>query len=106
MIFSSIGAIDSPSPVTSVVMPWVILDAARPSTRTLYSDCPSRSMNPGATTRPDASIVRLAAAHADVGREPGSAGPVHDSRVGEQDVVRSRFPRRRSGGAETERETE
>jgi hypothetical protein len=64
MIFSSIGAIDSPSPVTSVVMPWVIFEAARPSTRTLYSDCPSRSMNPGATTRPDVSIVRLAGAPA------------------------------------------
>ena len=44
------GAIELPSPVTSVVMPWVILLAARLSTRTLYSDCPIMSMKPGATT--------------------------------------------------------
>jgi hypothetical protein len=37
---------------------------------TLYSDCPSRSMNPGATTRPDASIVRVAGADA---RRPTAA---------------------------------
>ena len=55
------GAIEEPSPVTSVVMPWVILDAARLSTSTLYSDWPSRSMKPGVRTRPFASIVRLAA---------------------------------------------
>src|SRR5204863_3075050 len=38
--------------------PWVILLAARLSTRTLYSDWPSMSMKPGATTRREASIRR------------------------------------------------
>jgi hypothetical protein len=57
-----IGAIEAPSPVTSVVIPWVIFDAARPSTSTLYSDWPSRSMKPGAITRPVASTTRFALA--------------------------------------------
>ena len=52
---------EEPSPVTSVVMPCVIFEAARLSTSTLYSDWPRRSMNPGVTTRPVASIVRVAA---------------------------------------------
>jgi hypothetical protein len=56
------GAIDVPSPVTSVVTPWRILLAARPSTRWLNSDWPRRSMNPGATTRLVASIVVAAVA--------------------------------------------
>ncbi len=38
-----------PSPVSSVVIPWETLLAARLSTRTLYSDWPSMSMKPGAT---------------------------------------------------------
>ena len=50
------GAIDVPSPVTSVVTPCMILLAARLSTRTLNSDWPSMSMKPGATTSPDASM--------------------------------------------------
>src|SRR5207249_6240130 len=54
------GAMELPSPVSSVVIPCVILLAARGSTSTLYSDCPSMSMNPGATTRPAASMRRLA----------------------------------------------
>ena len=54
------GAIDEPSPVTSVVTPWVILLAARSSTRTLNSDWPSMSMKPGDTTRLRASIVDFA----------------------------------------------
>jgi hypothetical protein len=54
------GAIEPPSPVISVVTPCVILLAARGSTRTLNSDCPSMSMKPGATTRFDASIVVVA----------------------------------------------
>src|SRR6266542_3389195 len=61
MTFSSSGAIDSPSPVTSVVMPWKIFDAARGSTRTLYSDCPSRSMNPGNAGRAIDLLVELVA---------------------------------------------
>ena len=59
-IWSFTGAIDTPSPVISVVMPWVILLAARLSTSTLNSDWPSRSMKPGATTCPAASM-RVAA---------------------------------------------
>ena len=88
---SFIGAIDVPSPVTSVVTPCMILLAARLSTRTLNSDWPSRSMNPGATTSPAASMRVFAvapceiadrhdpiAADADVGGEPGRAGAVDD----------------------------
>src|SRR5579862_858130 len=41
-----------PSPVISVVTPWVILLAARLSTSTLNSDWPCTSINPGATTSP------------------------------------------------------
>src|SRR5262245_12780960 len=51
-----------PSPVISVVMPCVILLAARLSTSTLYSDWPSMSMKPGAITSFDASMRRLAVA--------------------------------------------
>jgi hypothetical protein len=54
------GAIEEPSPVTSVVTPWRTLLAARLSTSTLNSDWPRRSMNPGATTRLVASIVLAA----------------------------------------------
>src|SRR5271169_267291 len=61
---------DSPSPVTSDVIPCVILDAARRSTRALYSDWPRRSMNPGATTRPVASIRRRARAIRSGARSP------------------------------------
>ncbi len=50
------GAIDEPSPVTSVVTPCMILLAARLSTSTLNSDWPSMSMKPGETTRLVASI--------------------------------------------------
>src|SRR5438445_3983627 len=55
------GAMAPPSPVISVVMPWVILLAARPSTSTLYSDWPSMSMKPGAITSFEASMRRRAA---------------------------------------------
>ncbi len=41
-------------------MPCVILLAARESTSTLYSDCPSMSMKPGATTSRLASMRRFA----------------------------------------------
>ena len=56
------GAIEDPSPVISVVMPWKILEGRCGLTRIVISDCPSMSMNPGATTMPRASIVRLAGA--------------------------------------------
>ena len=62
IIRAFVGAMERPSPVISVVMPWVILLAARLSTSTLYSDWPSMSMNPGATTRFVASMRRFAAA--------------------------------------------
>ena len=64
IIWSFTGAIDTPSPVISVVMPWVILLAARLSTSTLNSDWPSRSMKPGATTSPAASMRVVAWASA------------------------------------------
>ncbi len=51
-----------PSPVISVVIPWKIFEGSRGFTRIVSSDCPSMSMNPGATTFPWASIVRFAAA--------------------------------------------
>jgi len=59
MIASLSGAIELPSPVTSEVIPWKIFDGSRGSTRIVISDCPSISINPGATTFPPASIVRL-----------------------------------------------
>ncbi len=93
------GAIDEPSPVISVVIPCVILLAARGSTSTLNSDWPSMSMKPGATTRFEASMrVRASrsgelpdrrdaiADDADVGAEPRRAGAVDDAPVGDQDV--------------------
>src|SRR5512147_2261380 len=62
-----------PSPVTSVVIPCVTFETARPSTRTLYSDWPRRSTKPGATTRPRASILLFAAAFLSSGRVPTAA---------------------------------
>src|SRR5438132_251646 len=56
-----IGAMETPSPVTSVVIPCVIFEAARRSTSAKYSDWPRRSMKPGVTTRSFAS-TRAAAA--------------------------------------------
>jgi hypothetical protein len=53
------GAAELPSPVTSVVIPWKIFDGTRGFTSIVISDCPSMSMNPGATTLPCASIVSL-----------------------------------------------
>src|SRR6476661_6315570 len=64
MIASFSGATDPPSPVISVVMPWKIFDGRCGATMIVNSDCPSMSMKPGATTRPWASIVRLADAPA------------------------------------------
>ncbi len=46
---SFIGATETPSPVTSVVMPCRIFDSTRLSTRRFSSDWPSMSMNPGVT---------------------------------------------------------
>ena len=56
------GAMEPPSPVTSVVMPCRIFDSTRLSIRSTASDCPSMSMKPGATTMPLASTRRLAEA--------------------------------------------
>jgi hypothetical protein len=57
---SLIGAIEPPSPVTSVVIPWRIFDSTRLSTRRWSSDCPSMSMKPGARYFPAASTRRFA----------------------------------------------
>ena len=94
------GAIELPSPVISVVMPCVILLAARLSTSTLYSDWPIMSTKPGAITsrrRVDAPprdrLRHPADAHdtvahdADVGPEPGRPGSVDDTAAGEQQVA-------------------
>ena len=62
MIASLSGAGEPPSPVISVVIPWKIFDGRLGFTRMLSSDCPSMSMNPGATTAPAASTVRFALA--------------------------------------------
>ena len=62
MIESFNGPADPPSPVISVVMPWKILEGTLGLTRMDSSDCPSMSMNPGATTIPAASTVWRAAA--------------------------------------------
>jgi hypothetical protein len=90
---SLIGAMEPPSPVTSVVTPIITLLIARGSMRTFCSDCPSMSMKPGATTSPRASIVRFARAQGAT-REPDAhdavarrlrprgrprARPVHDA---------------------------
>jgi hypothetical protein len=64
IIALSSGAMDSPSPVISVVIPWKILEGTRGSTSIVSSDCPSMSMNPGATTSPPASITVPAVAFA------------------------------------------
>ena len=61
-IRSLTGAMDSPSPVISVVTPIMTLLIARGSISTYCSDCPSMSMKPGATICPRASISRLACA--------------------------------------------
>ena len=58
------GAIEAPSPVISVVMPCDNLLSERLSTSRAISDWPSMSIKPGETTRPEASIVRLALAPA------------------------------------------
>ena len=106
------GAIELPSPVISVVMPCVILLAARLSTSRLYSDCPIMSMKPGATTRRLASMRRRAVAcgiqpdardavahDADVGSEPRRPGAVDDPAAGEQQVAGRRvFGESRPGG--------
>ena len=55
MIASLSGAIEPPSPVISVVIPWKILDGRCGFTRMVSSDWPSISMKPGATTSPRAS---------------------------------------------------
>src|SRR2546430_3378341 len=56
MVFSFCGAIDPPSPVISVVIPWESLLSERLSRSRETSDWPSMSMKPGATMRPLASI--------------------------------------------------
>ncbi len=70
MVNAVCGATEPPSPVSSVVIPWVILLRTCGSTRTVISDWPSRSMKPGATTSPLASMVRRARAF---GRVPTAA---------------------------------
>ena len=45
------GAIDPPSPVISVVMPCESLLSERLSIKSEVSDCPSMSINPGATSQ-------------------------------------------------------
>ena len=62
LVLPLIGAIDSPSPVISVVTPIMTLLIARGSISRYVSDWPSMSMKPGATTRPCASIGRVAVA--------------------------------------------
>src|SRR5215469_2848008 len=62
MMRSLSGAMEPPSPVISVVIPWKIFEGKCGFTRMVISDCPSMSMNPGATTMPWASMVCLAAA--------------------------------------------
>ena len=82
-------------------MPCMILLATRLSRSTQYSDWPSMSMKPGATTSPVASIAagpgrrRLrrccgnpVADYADVGREPGCARAVDDAPTGDEQVAR------------------
>ena len=107
------GAADAPrcvklaSPVSSVVMPCMILLATRLSRSTQYSDWPSMSMKPGATTRPrgvDAARggERVVVAHrrdaaaddADVGGKPRRAGAVDDAAAGDEQVARGRLTRR------------
>src|SRR5438552_14776407 len=51
MVFSFCGAIDPPSPVISVVIPWESLLSERLSRSRETSDWPSMSMKPGATMR-------------------------------------------------------
>src|SRR5579863_9339890 len=58
----STGPAESDSPRISVVTPWRILLSPLPSTRRVKSEWLCRSMKPGATTSPEASIVRLAVA--------------------------------------------
>ena len=60
------GAIESDSPITSVVTPWRILLWALPSVTSGMSECECMSMKPGASTRPRASIVRVPLAGAGV----------------------------------------
>ena len=57
------GAYELPStPITSVVTPWRTFGSWRGSARIISPPWLCRSMNPGATTLPVASIVRSAAA--------------------------------------------
>ena len=65
MMASFSGATEPPSPVTSVVMPWKILDGRCGLTRMVNSDWPSMSMKPGATTMPCASMVARVAPRSD-----------------------------------------
>src|SRR6202521_4958027 len=94
------GAIELPSPVISVVIPWVILLAARLSTRTLYSDCPSMSMKPGVITSREASMRRRARAvpSCPPTARPRRAGAVHHPSAGEQQLAVEAGGRRRARG--------
>src|SRR5436853_6327376 len=65
-----LGHADDTSPVISLVIPWVIFEIACGPRRTVNSEWPSMSMNPGATTCPPASITRLAV-------NPGTDGPTY-----------------------------
>ncbi len=112
------GATEPPSPVISVVIPWKIFDGRRGSTRMVSSDCPSMSMNPGATTMPcgvDRPLGRRLAevadrrdppvADADVPRIPGRAGAVDDVAVRENEVE-GEVRRAEPGGEDEEQEGE
>src|ERR1700687_1225104 len=93
------GAMDSPSPVISVVIPWKIFEGRRESTRMVYSDCPSMSMKTGSNNhaaRIDGASVwcgaeiadedNLPVANSDTARIPGRAGAVDDTAVGDDDI--------------------
>ena len=54
------GATEPDSPITSVVTPWRILLWPLPSVISVMSEWLCRSMKPGATVRPLASMVRVA----------------------------------------------
>src|SRR5262249_24167057 len=64
MILALSVAIESPSPVISVVMPWKIFEGRCGLIRIVVSYGPSISMDPGATTIPCASMMRFAVASA------------------------------------------
>ena len=109
MIASFSGAGEPPSPVISVVIPWKIFDGRLGFTRMVISDCPSMSMNPGATTLPAASTVRFALrplkppdrrdppiADAEVARVPRRAGAVDDAAVPDEEVEGGRLSGKRT----------